>query len=331
MSISVVIPLFDKASTVGRSVASALSQTRPADEIVVVDDGSTDGSSAVVEDLRAQQLRLIRQTNAGVSAARNRGIDATSGDLIAFLDADDEWDPGFLAAIERLAQDNPEAGAYATSYLFVNEKGRSVAAHSFNSLTPYKGGPLRYFLSVVSGDAPLNASSTAVRRSALDKVGQFLVGAAWGEDAEMWTRIYLEFPIAYLAEPLARYHIATANRATEQADPRPMMPVVKTLEQALQGGRIRPEEASDAARYICQAISNTVQTNILHGHRSLAAGQLKHMRPYPCGRRTYWRLRALTQLPHWCIRGGLTARNFLRAALDGAEKPPQESPSLKRN
>jgi glycosyltransferase involved in cell wall biosynthesis len=319
MLISVVIPLFNKASTVRRCVASALSQTRPPDEIVVVDDGSTDGGGEVVIHFSMSNLRLLRRDRAGVSAARNCGIDSSSGTLIAFLDADDEWKPGFLAAIGRLAKENPSAGAYATGYLFAGDDGRCAGKPSFSPLLPRQGQLFRYFSAVTGGAIPLFPSCTAVRRSTFDRVGQFLVGAAWGEDAEMWVRIYLDFPIAYLAEPLALYHVSAPNRATNQADPRPMMPVVKTLERALLEGRVRPAEVVDAERYICQAISNTVQTNILHGHRALAAEQLKCMRRHPYDRRTYWRLRRLSQLPHFCIRNGLKARNAARALFEATK------------
>jgi glycosyltransferase involved in cell wall biosynthesis len=294
-------------------LASVLSQTRPAEEVVIVDDGSTDGSGDAVAEFQTPCVKLIRQQNAGESAARNRGIVESSGDVIASLDADDEWMPDFLATIERLSARHGNAGAFGTAYLFTRDGGKSTSAPAFSPLVPKDGLLSKYFAAVTGGAIPFMPSCAAVRRSTFDAVGTFEVGATWGADAEMWARIYLEFPIAYLAEPLALYHVSAANRVTDRVDPRPMMPVVKTLERALRESRVSPAEVMDAERYICQAISNTVRTNILHGHRALAAEQLKRIRHYPCGRRMYWRLRCLSQLPHFCIRTGLRARNAVRA------------------
>jgi len=89
--VSVVIPLYNKSSYVQGALVSALFQTVPVDEIIVVDDGSTDDSAAMVETMGDPRIRLIRQDNQGVSAARNAGLKASRGEWIAFLDADDTW------------------------------------------------------------------------------------------------------------------------------------------------------------------------------------------------------------------------------------------------
>src|SRR5262245_11252046 len=107
--ISVVIPLFNKASFVEEAIGSVMAHTRPAHEIIVIDDGSTDDGPERVKALAFSSVRLIRQANAGTSVARNTGIEAATGDLIAFLDADDRYLPGFLAAIAALAVDFPDA------------------------------------------------------------------------------------------------------------------------------------------------------------------------------------------------------------------------------
>lgn len=100
--ISVIIPLFNKESYIKRAIRSVISQTHPANEIIVVDDGSTDNGPAIVSAIEDHRIKLLSEENAGVSSARNHGISHAKGDVVAFLDADDEWHPNFLEVIGRL-------------------------------------------------------------------------------------------------------------------------------------------------------------------------------------------------------------------------------------
>ena len=116
--VSVVIPAWNAAATIGATLASVLAQTRPADEIVVVDDGSSDGTAAIVEALASRHaaLRLVRQENAGPMRARNRGVAETTGDYVAPIDADDLWANDYLA--DMAADDpHPEVRRAATATL----------------------------------------------------------------------------------------------------------------------------------------------------------------------------------------------------------------------
>jgi glycosyltransferase involved in cell wall biosynthesis len=146
---SVVIPLYNKERFVARSLKSALAQTHAPIEIIVVDDGSTDNGAAVVEAIAidssarkanccdssavsmldgAPPIVLIGQANAGPSAARNAGIRAARGAYIAFLDADDEWEPEFLAEIALMIQVLPSAGLFTTAFLRLEDvTGRKIA------------------------------------------------------------------------------------------------------------------------------------------------------------------------------------------------------------
>ena len=121
--ISVVIPLYNKAAEIGRAVRSVLAQTLPPREVIVVDDGSTDGGADVVERMASSVVRLVRQENRGVSAARNRGIAMASGRYVALLDGDDRWQPQYLEQVWRLIARYPDCGAYGTGFM-VDTGGR---------------------------------------------------------------------------------------------------------------------------------------------------------------------------------------------------------------
>ena len=114
---SVVVPLYNKEREVGAALDSVLGQRRLPREIIVVDDGSTDGGAAVVGGYTSPLIRLVTQKNAGVSAARNRGAVLARSEYIAFLDADDRWQPGYLEKMAFLIEQYPDCGAYAADIL----------------------------------------------------------------------------------------------------------------------------------------------------------------------------------------------------------------------
>src|ERR1051325_11534551 len=114
---SVVVPLWNNRATVRETVASALAQHFADFELIVVDDGSTDGSVETLAGMDDPRLRIVRQANAGPGPARNAGIAAARADWIAFLDADDLWLPDHLAELDRVRTRFPDAGLIGTAYL----------------------------------------------------------------------------------------------------------------------------------------------------------------------------------------------------------------------
>ncbi len=211
-SISVVIPLFNKVNCIERAIRSILDQTSPCSEIIVVDDGSTDGGHRIVESIKDNRLRLFRQQNGGPSAARNKGIEEAGGDLIAFLDADDEWKPWLLEVILGLWTKHSEAGAYATAYE-IQEPDGYMYIPSFKEIppAPWEGIIPNYFRSSLYYN-PMWTSAVTVRREIFDEVGRFVLCPGKGQDAELWARIALRYPIAFSWRVGAVYHREAENR-----------------------------------------------------------------------------------------------------------------------
>lgn len=250
--VSAVIPLFNKGRHIARALDSVLSQSVGDLEVIVVDDGSTDGGHRVVELYRDPRIRLIRQENHGVSLARNKGIEQASYGIIAFLDADDAWKPDFVKTILRLAESCPEAGAYATSYTVVRHDGTLYhPRYSLSILKPGYEGVLDHYWAATYLDLPVCASAVAVRKPVFEKAGLFAPGIPSGEDLDMWARIAIHSRFAYACEELAWYCQNAENRATtNKAIDRVTRPVIKTVEDAIAAGLIPPGDCADARDFL---------------------------------------------------------------------------------
>ncbi len=195
--ISVIIPLYNKEASVATALRSVLAQTYQDFEIVVVDDGSTDGSVAVVETFDDARIRLIRQQNAGVSAARNRGTAEAKGEYVSFLDADDEWTPGFLEEIQALQEAFPDCKAQATNYTFCSN---GVKSSTILRKLPFDGerGVLSNYFEVAScSHPPVCSICVCIERKLLQEIGGFPIGIKSGEDLLTWARIAVRTQWAY--------------------------------------------------------------------------------------------------------------------------------------
>jgi glycosyltransferase involved in cell wall biosynthesis len=204
MKITVVIPLFNKKDTIRKTLDSILNQTSLPEEVIVVNDGSTDGSESVVESLKLPFVRLINQLNAGVSSARNKGLNEAKGDWIAFLDADDIWMPQFLERIRLLHNTFPECKVIATSYLIQNQNGirKEIVLNRMPFNVEY--GKLTNYFEVSSvSHPPVWSSAVVVEKTAIIRIGGFPQGIYSGEDLITWARLATVFEIAYSKKPLS--------------------------------------------------------------------------------------------------------------------------------
>ena len=210
--ISIVIPLFNKANQIAQTINSVLSQTFMDFEIIIVDDGSTDDSIAEVQKFDDGRIRVIHQKNSGVSAARNRGIKEAKYDLIAFLDADDEWKPDYLDVQYRLSQQYPECSVFACNYEFHNPNGEIIP--TIIRKLPFKSdtGILTNYFEVASvSHPPICSISVMVRKSAIENIGGFPFGIKSGEDLLTWARLAANYKIAYSRKALAIFNIEGYN------------------------------------------------------------------------------------------------------------------------
>jgi len=206
--VSIVIPLYNKEHSIATTLQTVLTQTWQDLEIIIVDDGSTDNSLSIVRCFADERIHIFQQANAGVSAARNRGIKEAHGELIAFLDADDEWKPDYLATQMELVEKYPQCDVFATRYETCPDEG--VAIPAIIRKLPFldKDGVLNnYFMVASKSQPPLFTSAVMVRHKAIQTIGGFPIGITSGEDLLTWARLASRGQIAYSIVPKVTFTI----------------------------------------------------------------------------------------------------------------------------
>jgi len=229
-AVSIITPAYDVARFVGATLDSVLAQTVAGWEMVVVDDGSQDGTAAVVASRRDPRIRLIRQANAGVSAARSRAIAEARGGAILFLDADDWLAPDALARLCAAIKAAPEAvGAYG-AFAFMAEDAGPDDPPLRRKTGPFPAGDILERLLVENLFA--NGGHLLLRRAAVDRAGSFLSHIRYGEDWEYWVRLALQGPFAVVpgAEPLLFVRQRSGSAYNRMArDPAAFRPAMEAI------------------------------------------------------------------------------------------------------
>ena len=207
---SIIIPLYNKAPYIRKALESVAAQTFTDWECIIVNDGSTDNSMERIRGLEDERIRVISQTNMGVAAARNNGVAASAGEYICFLDADDWWEPEFLAEIDKLIAAYPDAGIYATNYIYF-KPGKTHVALSLP--TGYIHYPQAY---LENGSMPVTSITACMPRRVFEQMGGFPKGIKLGEDFLLWAKTALHYPVAFSSQPLAYYNnaVPASQRAT---------------------------------------------------------------------------------------------------------------------
>lgn len=201
MLISIVIPLYNKEKYIIRTINSVLAQTYNRFELIVVDDGSTDKSVNLVKTISDTRVKLVLQKNGGVSLARNIGVKHASGDWVAFLDADDEYEPTFLHETVCFLHKYQGSGlSFVGTNYFLGT--RDCKARSENS----ESGVYDYFQLFGNQRSPNNSSTTIVNKSIFLEVGGFPEGVRIFEDWITWFKLACAGNFGYISNTLGLYH-----------------------------------------------------------------------------------------------------------------------------
>lgn len=282
-TISVIIPLYNKEREIEGTIRSVLAQRLQPLEIVVVDDGSTDRSAALVEAIPSPLIRLVRQPNAGECAARNRAIAESRGELLALLDADDEWEEGFLEEVAALYREFPGCGIYSTAFRVVSHDG------IFPAPTPTRRGIVENFFRDSAHRYVSIPSASAIPRQVIDRVGGFPDGMKMGGDLYMWIKIARRYPVCFSPQPLCRYSKVASNRSASTYTPERTAYSFEELYD--------PTAPDDEREFIARAALGKALVLSAKGGTEEAARAIRTFSFTKVYRRTLWKARVINALP----------------------------------
>ncbi len=212
---SVVIPAYNQGRFLAEAVGSALHQTLPDVEVIVVDDGSTDETPSICADLATRpRVTIIRQANAGLPAARNRGLAASRGEFVCFLDSDDVLLPTHLAQLVAACGSDAQVGFAYGDVQMVDESGQPSSSFSVGASRRTTSGDILESL-LIGGYFPPHA--VVVRRAVLDQVGAFDDALGGHADYELWLRIAAAgYQAVYVDERLAKYRVYASSMSRDR-------------------------------------------------------------------------------------------------------------------
>lgn len=265
---SVVIPLYDKAPYIVAAVNSVLAQTFQDFEVVVVDDGSDDGGAELVEAIADPRVSVVRQVNAGVSAARNTGISRAGGEWVAFLDADDWLHPHYLATLVDVQNKHPGADTVAADHLLVGHSEGMwpptwPATDDSPAVEVIEDLPFRWMVGPC-----LCSSAVAVRRSQLLRMQPcFPVGESRGEDLDLWFRLGENSPIALAHTPLAAYRRGIDGSLSADRRTVMMEPFMWRMQKRALSGALTPKQRRSSLRLVGQFMVSMARQSIAAGNR----------------------------------------------------------------
>lgn len=285
---SVIIPLYNKEREVENTLRSVLAQTLQPLEIVVVDDGSTDNSAEVVERLGSSLVRLIRQSNAGECAARNRAMSEARGDYFALVDADDGWKPEFLEEVAAMIEEFPDCGIYSTAFDIVSPTGVVRGA------CPTERGIVENFWQESMTHYVTIPSATVLPRRVVEELGGFPEGMKMGGDQWMWIKIASHYKVCFSPRALCDYSMVASNRSgaiyTPERCPNDLMQFLTPPYALREENFWRAEFIAKCA--IGKALTLTAKGDAEFGRRTVRDfGYTRHYR------RGWWKLRLLLLLP----------------------------------
>jgi teichuronic acid biosynthesis glycosyltransferase TuaG len=305
--VSVIIPCFNSQNTIKETVESVLVQTMQDFEVIVVDDGSTDDTKQALSDY-GDRVKYLYRENGGQSAARNTGIRAARGEILAFVDSDDLWYPEKLEKQIRILDEQKLDWCYCDCLYFRDNDSFNLGKHS-ELFYPAKVGWI--VKSLLMGNC-IASPTPVIRRSVFERCGLFDESPQFriGEDWEMWLRIAAQYPVGYSAEVLAK-HREHAGSVSYSVDPKTALAshlaVIEKM-TTLYPQDLMPLKEKATAFYAARfSKSSWLNGNIADAKELIR--QAESLDPWNL---RYYFYQFLYHLPTWIVKNGLKLRNRMR-------------------
>ena len=278
--VSVIIPTHNRAEFLRCAIESALRQTFTDLEIIVSDDKSADHTQEVVKGFKDKRIKYIfNNENNGPSATRNKGILASEGEYIAFLDDDDEWLPDKLQRqVEILDKDQPNiCGVYSNRLFIERTTGKII---SDNPGAEILKGNLLYQLAVKN---PISTPTVVVRKSCLDEVGLFDETISYMEDRDLWIRLSMHWDFEYISEPLVKIYVHGRSHLSQNLEGQ-----ISGKERLLERYRdlFKKKRKSWGELYLCLGAQYCQLKQMEKGRKNIIKGIIK----YPFSKIAYFQL-----------------------------------------
>jgi len=212
---SVVIPLYNKEKDIKTTLESLLNQEFKDFEILVVNDGSTDGSENIVKNIDDERIQFFTKKNEGVSIARNYGVEKANYEHIAFLDADDFWYPNHLKNLNTLIEKFPLEKWYATAYESKFPKGLLVTMNSPIMKKKEWFGIIENYFKYSYGSSLVWTSAVCFKKEFFNTLNGFCADITHGEDTDLWIRAALSAPLGFCSIVSAKHNLDASNRTTQ--------------------------------------------------------------------------------------------------------------------
>ena len=297
MKFSVVIPLYNKAPYIQTAIASVLAQTVRDFEIIVLDDGSTDGGAEIVAAIADPRVRLVRQPNSGVSVTRNRAISMANGQWVAFLDADDWHHPHYLQSLVAAQNLHPALDVVATQYIPVAETTSTwppawhmpatpVAVESIELIEDLPGRWMR--------GPTFTTSSVCIRTTLLQEMQPcFAVGESHGEDLDMWFRVAEKSAVAWVKRPLVAYRVSVLGSLSLTNPKFELPPFLHRIRARALSGAMTDAQAKSALKMVADQEISMARDALASGQR-MEAVRLLWRGHGAASRRRWWFTAAMT-------------------------------------
>lgn len=266
---SVVIPLYNKEKYIRETVQSVLAQDYKEFEVLIVNDGSTDGSLHKLKDISDARIKIINQENSGVSQARNTGISNASFEWIAFLDGDDVWSPNHLSELKRIIELFPSSGLISTQHSKFDRSSELVfklKTHDSHIRS------INYFAEAAKSPSIVWTSAACISQKVFNEIGGFS-NIRIGEDLEYWVKVALDYPVA-ISDKVTSYYRQNTGGAMNTSGYREFCnfsslseinaPLSLLVEKAKNDPSIM--ESPNVIKYINSILKGDVRSSLYHNN-----------------------------------------------------------------